>query len=998
MKDKVVKLNYVPIIIACLFMIVQRGLTSAITVPTYDITPTRFYLYHVMNAVVLVGVNIFPLYLGFCAEKIKQKNAFKRLSSYFLMYVLVSIVTNVVFFILRNSLNIRDYWTIFFPISQNYFGYAVSCILALVCLVPLVSWLEGKTTQWIKAGLGLTSFLFVLLPTLFSKDIWAFQEGRNIVWVFYLVFLGYGLKRLGMVQKVRFPLIHLMLSLIILISTIFIMARVSLEMRADVSTAVRFCVPFSVFAMYYTLSLFLAIESRKKLRIEMSTAFIADTLIANQVTINLSLATYLTTTYYRKPHADSGSQWLKALIVFSAVMFVYSVIVAVGGFLLQKMKFYQSFERKLQIDSLEELKNKLLTCYKWLQGKKVIINTAVFFYVFTIIQMFLIADTKLDISVSDTVNAYAFILMKRQAPIMLNVLLIMLFFLLLYLLTNKFWYSFVFTLVIDLLMTISNYLKISMRQEPVLPADLKMLTGTKEILDMVNPIIIVIGILILVILTTMSFLLERRAKRLYNIKFKRKRRIISIFVILVFFSSLFFVNHKNSPSYLMFNFFRVNRYFYNQKLGAQINGPIVQFLNNIDTSIMEKPEDYTQENVEKVMAKYNKEALRINEERLDWAENETIIFNLSESFSDPKRVPNVTIDKDPIPYIRQSVKQNTGGLMLSNGYGGGTANMEWSSLTSLDISNLSPTLPTPYTQLVEKQTISPNITNLFDESIAIHPYVATLYNRINVFDKFGFDKFYYVDGPDELKYQDKIDDNIYISDLSAYNETLDKINDSLDKTQFIQLSTMQNHMPYKNYYKENNFTFSGTAVVEGRASELTTYMQGLYYTDEAVKYFIQELDKIEKPITFVFYGDHLPSIYTGNSMSRYGLAHHQTDYFIYSNRYSRERSKKLNKKIVSPYNFASLALEQANIKVTPFYALMTDVTNNVYSSTTDPSGSVSNNYNGQKIFVDDKNNVILEDQLTSKQKEILRDYRLIQYDLTAGEEYASEWAEQTLDK
>ncbi len=34
------------------------------------------------------------------------------------------------------------------------------------------------------------------------------------------------------------------------------------------------------------------------------------------------------------------------------------------------------------------------------------------------------------------------------------------------------------------------------------------------------------------------------------------------------------------------------------------------------------------------------------------------------------------------------------------------------------------------------------------------------------------------------------------------------------------------------------------------------YVMGLHYTDEAVKNFIEKIDSINKPITFVFYGDH----------------------------------------------------------------------------------------------------------------------------------------------
>jgi phosphoglycerol transferase MdoB-like AlkP superfamily enzyme len=994
LKEKSVRLNYIPIIVACLFMVIYRVLRSATEFPQYTSYAGRFYMYQMMNAVVMIGINIFPIYLGFHAEKLKKKNIFPKLGNYFLIYMLTALSANVFFYIVKGSLNMRDYWMIFFPISQNNFGFAVSCMFALLFLPKLITWLNNSSDQQILQGITLTSILFVVLPTLFSKDLWGFQDGKSILWVLYLVFVGYCLKRLNISGKVRFPIVHLIFSVVLLIASIFFMTKVSLLMRDNAGTAARFCVPFSLFGMYYTLSLFISMESRKKLKWLVSTNFIADTLITNQVLLNFPLVTYIISTFYKRSYPESGMQWLKAISFFIVAWFSATVLTASCVWILQKTRAFQWIERPLRVYSLADIKAKGKTVFLWLVRKKRLIYTAVFFYVFTLVQMFLISESKLSVSVSDTVNAYAFILLKRQAPILLNVLIIMLFFIFLFIITNRFWHTFIFTVIVDLIITIANYLKISMRQEPILPSDLKMLSGINEILNMINPIILIIGLIVIGLLSVSSYLLERRAKRLYHLKVSWKKRIILLLVILTFFSSLLFVNHKNSPAYLFFNLFRINRYFYNQKLGAQINGPIVQFLNNTDVMVMEKPKDYSKETIDKIMKKYDLEAEKMNRDRTDWAANETIIFNLSESFSDPTRVPNLTIDSDPMPYIRQLMKKTTGGLMLSNGYGGGTANMEWGALTSLDVSNLSPTLPTPYTQLVKKQTIAPNITNLFDESIAIHPYVATLYNRKNVFKKFGFDKFYYVDSPDKLKYQDTIDDNIYISDLSAYNETLDKLKSNLSSKQFIQLSTMQNHMPYKDYYQENRFSFSGSAVVKGRESELNTYMQGMYYTDEAVRYFIQELDKINKPITFVFYGDHLPSLYSGNNMAKYGLELHQTDYFIYSNRCSRERSKQLKKEIVSPYNFSALALEHANLKVSSFYALMTKVTDEVLASTTDPAASVSNNYNGQKVFVTDEDQILLEENLTKKQKKILEDYRLIQYDLTAGNEYAAKWATQ----
>ncbi|MDE3906350.1 sulfatase-like hydrolase/transferase [Enterococcus lactis] len=662
-------------------------------------------------------------------------------------------------------------------------------------------------------------------------------------------------------------------------------------------------------------------------------------------------------------------------------------------FYIQKIRFIHHFIEYFAFDSIEQLTQRWKKRIHWLFVHKSYFLVATFFYCFTFVQIFVLEPKE---GWKETIQVALKIFTQRQAPMILTIIIIMGFFFLLLLISNRFWYAFTATLIINLLLTISTVIKMEMREEPVFPSDLKMLTGLSELLSMVSPILLIVGGLILLLLLITSIIVQRRLQKQYSLKIHWKRRFISIAVLLVCFSGVFFINHKNSPSFLLFNLFKVNKTFFNQQGAVKDNGPVIQFLNNIDIKIMEEPADYSKEKINEIMKKYNTKAVEINQTRNDWLNNQTIVLNLSESFSDPARVPNLTVPTDPIPYIKSIIIEGTGGLMLSVGYGGGTANMEWEGLTGLSISNLSASLVTPYTQLVERQKISPNITDLFDEKIAIHPFTAALYRRKQVFDKFGFDRFYYLDSPNKLTYTDKIEQSPRISDDSAYKETLKALQSNTETSQFIQLSTMQNHMPYDDYYSELNYTAEGTAVIPNRRKELQTYMQGLHYTDTAVKKFIQEIDKINKPITFVFYGDHLPAIYSGNDSKKYGLEQHQTDYFIYSNKYSREQATTLNKEVVAPNNFGAMALEHANIKVTPYYALLTEVSNHLPALTIDPTESLSNRFNGKQVFVTEDSQIIQEKNLTEKQKEILEDYRLIQYDLVAGNQYSATWATQKI--
>ncbi|MHA4926790.1 LTA synthase family protein, partial [Enterococcus faecium] len=105
---------------------------------------------------------------------------------------------------------------------------------------------------------------------------------------------------------------------------------------------------------------------------------------------------------------------------------------------------------------------------------------------------------------------------------------------------------------------------------------------------------------------------------------------------------------------------------------------------------------------------------------------------------------------------------------------------------------------------------------------------------------------------------------------------------------------------------------------------------------------------------------------------------------------------KFNTEVVAPNNSGAMGLEHAHIKVNPYYALLTEVSNHLPAFTIDPTESSSNRFNGKQVFVTEDSQIIQEKNVTEKQKEILEDYRLIQYDLVAGNQYSATWATQKI--
>lgn len=148
---------------------------------------------------------------------------------------------------------------------------------------------------------------------------------------------------------------------------------------------------------------------------------------------------------------------------------------------------------------------------------------------------------------------------------------------------------------------------------------------------------------------------------------------------------------------------------------------------------------------------------------------------------------------------------------------------------------------------------------------------------------------------------------------------------------------------------------------------------------------MKKIDSINKPITFVFYGDHLPGIYWDTNNNN---ILHQTDYFIYSNKYARRHlGRRIYKQydLVAPTDFMSLVQKQTLTKTTPYSALLEKVLDELPVITT--KAATGSKEESDAAMINDNGELIKYDDLSSSQKELYNDYKLVQYDMTAGNNY-----------
>ena len=533
-------------------------------------------------------------------------------------------------------------------------------------------------------------------------------------------------------------------------------------------------------------------------------------------------------------------------------------------------------------------------------------------------------------------------------------------FLIIYLVFNRFLSATFLIIVTGVIISVVNNIKEGLRSEPLLITDFVWLKEISLLTSFVDKSVIIYIVLGVIATLGVYILLRKRILpgKIFNIK-RLRFSFLGVLIGLGVFNFIVFRNETDSK--IIDNIpvvSKVNNWVDINWMGFSTNASYKSltyvWTKQVTKSVMETPDGYSEEKIKELAEKYRNEASIINASRANKIEDQTVIFILSESFSDPSRVPGVTLSENVIPNITQIKDEYTSGLMISDFYGGGTANMEIQALIGLSYSNLSPSVSVMNTEVLPKMSYIPSISDSYSDSekIAIHLYDGTNYSRNTVYKNLGFNTFIALNGTDDKPTQLDII-SAGASDSSTYYAVTSNL--SSDTSQFFSVITMQNHIPWE-AEEPAEITAYGEGLSDEENESLTSYARLLNITDSATADFLNELSGYDKKITVVFYGDHLPGLYPTSIFSSDPLNQYETDYFIWSN----YETEKLSYPSVNSSDFPALVLKQTDSKVSPYYALLTDILE-AENQSSDDLGSLSD------------------------------DLKTIQYDLTLGKGYIKEY-------
>lgn len=560
----------------------------------------------------------------------------------------------------------------------------------------------------------------------------------------------------------------------------------------------------------------------------------------------------------------------------------------------------------------------------------------------------------------------------------LSFVVIYVIYILVYNLIGKVFLSMVLTSCTLVILCIVNYLKLIFRGDPLYPSDFTQITHMQSVIPMVMDyfswsymFIIIVSVVVCIV----AGIYMRRY--IQNVKIHLGIRALlvvgSIFVLYAY------GNFTNTFMNKVFQKSGVDFVLWNQNENYASNGFVLGFISNLDTTVMEKPKNYSNENMLQIANDIKKQySGNIGNQKKK--EKPNIIFVMSESFWDPTKITNLSFSEDPVPNLHHYIENFPGGQTISPTFGGNTANVEFEALTSYSMSLLKPG-SIPYQQVITNKKEIPSIPTALKKegyyTSAIHSFGRTFFKRDDVYKVLGFDKF---NAEDTMENVDI--DGDYISDLAMSKEIIAELEKQKQPT-FIHAVTMQNHFPFtEGRFGENLIEISGLENEESKG-ELETYTEGLRRSDEALQYLIEQLDNLDRPTLLVFFGDHLPSLGTNKSFYKENgyitnektpserLAMAQTPLLMYAN-FDMPND---NLGLVSPIHFSNLIFDYAGLNKSSFYQFLSEL------------------YKEIPVLRDelkvDKNGEVIND-LTKKQKEMLEQYKMLQYDLLVGNQYSKD--------
>ncbi len=472
--------------------------------------------------------------------------------------------------------------------------------------------------------------------------------------------------------------------------------------------------------------------------------------------------------------------------------------------------------------------------------------------------------------------------------LMLNYILYSLFYGFVYVCSGSFRLPMLIVNPLIFILALANHWVYAHRGTPFVPMDFHSIgtaIGVVDNYDFSFDYQIVISVLLLVFLTIAGYKLRTPAMDIVG---KIATRVFFGTLIVAITAIYFFTDQYAEVG--------LRPDFWNQARGYHNTGVVMNFCLNTKYQYMNAPAGYDADQVEGIVY----DTLDGDDVGISTApsapKSPNIICIMNESLSDLSVLGEVSTNIDYMPFLNSLTDNTVRGDLYVPVIGSGTSNTEFEFLTGAPTS-FFPAGSNAY-MLYVKNPLPNLVTTLMDQgysSHAFHPYYASGWNRISVYDHFGFTRFtslgsiisndillqYSESGADHELLNQLVEEaypgqNIllrqYVSDERNYQEVID-LYERRNKSQpfFLFNVTMQNH----GGYSEISSNFIEEVYINGLPDgqeleagvDVTTafpkanqFLSLMKRSDEAFQNLITYFSQQEEPTVICMFGDHQPGI------------------------------------------------------------------------------------------------------------------------------------------
>ena len=416
--------------------------------------------------------------------------------------------------------------------------------------------------------------------------------------------------------------------------------------------------------------------------------------------------------------------------------------------------------------------------------------------------------------------------------------------------------------LVPMLFGLANYFVVQFRSSPIVPWDLLSIGTAATVTDSYSFTIewkttfVLYGFIWILLLSSRT-----------TLRFCRFFIRIPASAAFAAMMAVYFVGIQNSGVQA---YFGMDTTLFTLNVLYRNNGIAAAFLGNLRFLNLDEPEGYTPEKLGEIQAE-TREQDALKEQKsnvsstMDGKPN--VIVIMDEAFSDLSVWGDFNTSEEVMPFFKNLQEEAVGGEVYVSVKGGNTANSEYEFLTG-DTMGFLPTGSIPYQQYINEAlpNLVSHLKGMGYDTLAIHPYYRTGWDRDEVYELFGFDEFL-----GKESFSNPLTYRGYISDQSAFEKIIEQYEqkDPAERM-FVFEVTMQNHGGYSKetpdfdaYVKLSDVASKSTQILA-----VEKYLTLMNRTDRALEELVTYFEKQEEPVILLMFGDHQPSDYITNPVAR----------------------------------------------------------------------------------------------------------------------------------